>query len=36
MSENRGKWDDMKVSGGGISMIMKQVEGHRMTWNRDK
>ena len=34
--KNKGKWKDAMALGEGISMIMKQVEGHRMTWNGDE
>ena len=30
------EWNDVMASDGGVSMITKQVGGHRMTWNRDE
>ena len=27
------KWNNVMASDGGVSMITKQVEGHRVTWN---
>ena len=34
--KNKGKWNDAKALGEGISMIMKQVEGYRIKWNGDE